>query len=118
MRLRRREMLSRTAKRSRGTGFQPVSGRTGHGLEARAKTPAARDGRFTEPAPPAPPRKRQTFEELRELQRLALKAITRPLAPGHKTQRTWDDGRPTADVFASFIKPNDRLTPFERLQIY
>ena len=40
--------------------------------------------------------KHQSFDELRALQRLALKAITRPLAPGDRMQRTWDDGRPTA----------------------
>ena len=47
-----------------------------------------------------------------------MKAITRPLAPGNRMQRTWDDGRPTTEVVAEFVKPNDRLTPFERLQIY
>ncbi|HWB61007.1 MAG TPA: DNA-binding domain-containing protein, partial [Chthoniobacteraceae bacterium] len=30
----------------------------------------------------------------------------------------WTDGRKMADVAAEFIKPNDRLTPFERLEIY
>src|SRR3954466_10627551 len=64
------------------------------------------------------PQKRQTFDELRELQRLALKAIIRPLAPGYRMQRTWDDGRPTSAVVGEFIKPNDRLTSFERIQIY
>ncbi len=32
--------------------------------------------------------------------------------------RRWKDGSPAADVAARFIKPNDRLTSFERLQIY
>jgi hypothetical protein len=66
----------------------------------------------------APARRRQTVAELRELQRLALKAIIRPLAPGYATQRTWEDGRPTGEVVSTFIKPNDRLTAFERVQIY
>ncbi len=30
----------------------------------------------------------------------------------------WRDGRPMTEVAAEFIKPNDRLTSFERLQIY
>jgi hypothetical protein len=30
----------------------------------------------------------------------------------------WHDGRPMAEVAAEFIKPNDRLSSFERLQIY
>ena len=33
-------------------------------------------------------------------------------------QRTWSDGRSMEQVAASFIKPNDRLTSFERLEIY
>jgi hypothetical protein len=33
-------------------------------------------------------------------------------------QPEWTDGRPTADVVATFIKPNDRLSSFERLEIY
>lgn len=42
----------------------------------------------------------------------------RPLTSGENTQRTWTDGTPTAHVAASFIKPNDRLSAVERLQIY
>ena len=30
----------------------------------------------------------------------------------------WTDGRDTRDVVSEFIKPNDRLTSFERLEIY
>ena len=33
-------------------------------------------------------------------------------------QPRWTDGRPTAEVVAEFIKPNDRLTSFERLELY
>ncbi len=47
-----------------------------------------------------------------------MQAISRPLAPGWQTRRTWFDGRATSQVFASFIKPNDRLTSLERLEIY
>lgn len=42
----------------------------------------------------------------------------RPLAPGDRMQRRWRDGRPMAEVAAGFIKPNDRLTAFDRLEIY
>lgn len=45
-------------------------------------------------------------------------AITRPLAPGDLTQRTWTDGRPTAEVIAPLVKANDRLEAIERLEIY
>ena len=60
----------------------------------------------------------QTFGRLRELQRLTARAIFRPLGPGQRTQRRWVDGRPMNDVVAEFIKPNDRLTSLERLEIY
>jgi hypothetical protein len=33
-------------------------------------------------------------------------------------QKSWTDGRPTRQVAAEFIKPNDRLSSFERLEIY
>jgi hypothetical protein len=55
---------------------------------------------------------------LRELQRNVAEALFRPLAPGDRMQRRWIDGRPMRRVAAEWIKPNDRLTSFERLQIY
>ncbi len=57
-------------------------------------------------------------QALRSFQRLVKDAIVRPLAPGNRMQRRWSDGRPMATVAAEFIKPNDRLTAFERLEIY
>lgn len=62
--------------------------------------------------PLSPPR------DLRALQRLMHRAITRPLAPGDRTQRRWSDGRPAARVAESFVKANDRLTSLDRLEIY
>ncbi len=62
--------------------------------------------------------KRQTHAELCELQRRAGSAIMRRLSPAGQMQKTWIDGRPTADVVAEFIKPNDRLTSFDRIEIY
>jgi hypothetical protein len=70
------------------------------------------------PDVPAAPRRRQTLGELKELQRLAFSAIRRPLSPSNSMQRSWTDGRPTAKVVAEFIKPNDRLTSLERLELY
>ena len=57
-------------------------------------------------------------EELRELQRIMANALFRPLTPRWGMQKTWSDGRSTKEVAAQFIKPNDRLTSFERLEIY
>jgi hypothetical protein len=55
---------------------------------------------------------------LRDVQRLMGAAIFRPLSSGYAMQKIWTDGRPTAEVADLVIKPNDRLTSFERLEIY
>jgi hypothetical protein len=65
-----------------------------------------------------PPRRLKSTEDLRVLQRLMTHALVRPLTPGQRTQRKWIDGRATAKVAAEFLKPNARLTSFERLEIY
>lgn len=44
--------------------------------------------------------------------------VSRPLTGTHRMQRTWTDGRPTSAVASQLAKPNDRLTSFERLEIY
>ena len=46
------------------------------------------------------------------------RVISRPLTAASRMQRTWTDGRPTSAVAAQIAKPNDRLTSFERLEIY
>jgi hypothetical protein len=45
-------------------------------------------------------------------------AVMRPLTPGLRMRAQWSDGRATKKIAASFIKPNDRLTSFARLEIY
>jgi hypothetical protein len=57
-------------------------------------------------------------EDLRELQRTMAGALFRPLTPRWGMQKSWTDGRPTRHAAAEFIKPNDRLSSFERLEIY
>ncbi|MFZ4765355.1 MAG: putative DNA-binding domain-containing protein [Roseimicrobium sp.] len=52
-----------------------------------------------------------------ETQRLMFAAVTRRLED-NGMQGTWTDGRPMADYAEQFIKPNDRLTSFDRLEIY
>lgn len=52
------------------------------------------------------------------LQRRMARAVTAPLTPAENMRRTSSDGRSMHGVAASFIKPNDRLTAFERLEIY
>jgi hypothetical protein len=45
-------------------------------------------------------------------------ALFRPLTPQWGMQKHWTDGSRMDDVAAEFIKPNDRLSSFERLEIY
>jgi hypothetical protein len=52
------------------------------------------------------------------LQRRMARAVMTPLTPNERMRRIAPDGRPMSRVAAGFIKPNDRLTSFERLEIY
>ena len=45
-------------------------------------------------------------------------AVFRPLTEKDGMQPEWIDGRAMSDVADSFIKPNDRLTSLDRLEIY
>jgi len=51
-------------------------------------------------------------------QRTMYAAITRPLAPGDRTQRRWFDGSSTAAAVAKLVKPSRTLRPIERVEIY
>jgi hypothetical protein len=70
------------------------------------------------PPPLRVPRRLRSTGDLRALQRTMAHALFRPLDSNDGLQRTWIDGRPMEDVAAEFIKPNDRLSSFERLQLY
>lgn len=78
-------------------------------MPAKRKSPAKK--------PFAPERLRST-RDLAALQRAMWTVISRPLTPGNRMPRRWTDGRPTAELAAQIAKPNDRLTSFERLEIY
>jgi hypothetical protein len=65
-----------------------------------------------------PPPDARSVSHLREIQRVFGTAIMRPLTADSRMQARWVDGRPARDVAGSFIKPNDRLESFERLEIY
>ena len=80
------------------------------------RQPEARAGLL--PPPAHAPKRLQSTADLRRLQRLMAHALVRPLTRDGGLQRNWIDGRPTAEVAAEFIKPNGRLTSFERLEIY
>jgi hypothetical protein len=55
---------------------------------------------------------------LLNLQRRMARAVMTPLTPAERMRRVAPGGRPMRAVAAQFIKPNDRLTSFERLEIY
>ena len=64
------------------------------------------------------PKKVASTHELGALQRAMWQVISRPLTADNRMQPRWTDGRPTGAVAAQIAKPNDRLTSFERLEIY
>ena len=66
--------------------------------------------------PKPSPRKRAA--PLADLQRTVTDALQRPLTAEDGMQPRWIDGSPMAEFAARIIKPNDRLTAFERLEIY
>ena len=55
---------------------------------------------------------------LLEIQHRMFTAVTQPLTSGAHMQSRTRDGRSMHDVAAEFIRPNDRLSSFERLEIY
>jgi hypothetical protein len=55
---------------------------------------------------------------LETLQRTMARAVMQPLTPADRMRRSAPDGRSMRSYAARFIKPNDRMTSFERLEIY
>ncbi|HVM74583.1 MAG TPA: putative DNA-binding domain-containing protein [Candidatus Saccharimonadales bacterium] len=55
---------------------------------------------------------------LATLQREVARAVMTPLTPSERMRRKAPNGKSLAKVAARIIKPNDRLTSFERLEIY
>ncbi|HUC84577.1 MAG TPA: DNA-binding domain-containing protein [Candidatus Acidoferrales bacterium] len=68
--------------------------------------------------PKPSPRKRQTAGELLELQRLMAGTVMQPLTQSGGMCPKRGDGCSMKKLASGFIKPNDRLTSFERLEIY
>jgi hypothetical protein len=60
----------------------------------------------------------QAALSLADLQRQMAAAVMMPLTPDEEMRTTAPDGRAMTEVASSFIAPNSRLTPFERLEIY
>jgi hypothetical protein len=70
------------------------------------------------PTPTQKSRRRSTLADLRKLQRQAASVIMRRLDKSDAMQKTWIDGGTTQDFVSTFVKPNDRLTSSERIEIY
>ncbi len=70
------------------------------------------------PPPRHAPRRIASTSDLRKFQRMMAAAVLRPLTADDRLQPLWIDGRPMETVAAEFVKPNDRLTSVERLQLY
>ena len=49
---------------------------------------------------------------------LVAAVVMRPLTPDWTTQPVWVDGRSSREVIEEFIKPNDRMTAVERIELY
>lgn len=64
------------------------------------------------------PARINTTAQLRSFQRLMAAAVVRPLDKDENLKSKWVDGRSMAKVASEFIKPNDRLSSFERLELY
>jgi hypothetical protein len=56
--------------------------------------------------------------DLAEIQKIVLGVIQQPLTPSEGMRKRTLDGRPVKKIVEEVIKPNDRLTSFERLEIY
>jgi hypothetical protein len=56
--------------------------------------------------------------KLAVLQRAVARAVMHPLTPSERMQRRAPGGGRMSSYAARYIKPNDRLTSFERLEIY
>lgn len=56
--------------------------------------------------------------DLAEFQRVVLGIIQQPLTPSEGLRKRTLDGRPVKKIADQVVKPNDRLTSFERLEIY
>ncbi len=76
-----------------------------------------RKSKTTERSPAAPAHVRST-RDLAQLQRAMWGVISRPLTADNRMQPRAADGSANRQVAATIAKPNDRLTSFERLEIY
>ncbi len=63
-------------------------------------------------------KKSSSTASLKDVQRWMARAVMRPLASSDRMKSRWFDGSPTEKHVARIIRPNDRLSASERLEIY
>jgi hypothetical protein len=75
--------------------------------------------------PKSPPRKKraaparvESTRDLADLQKAVWGLVSQPLSASNRMRPRTRDGRSTATAVGEIVKPNDRLTSFERLEIY
>ncbi len=68
--------------------------------------------------PTSAPARVHSTRDLATLQRAMWGVISRPLTADNRMQKRAADGQANSKVAATIAKPNDRLTSFERLEIY
>ena len=56
--------------------------------------------------------------DLEQLQRIVLGVIQQPLTASEGMRKRTRDGKSIKKIVDEIIKPNDRLTSFERIEIY
>lgn len=67
---------------------------------------------------PAPPARVDSTRELADLQRAVWGLVSQPLTAANRMRPRTREGRSTAAAVGEIVKPNDRLSSFERLEIY
>lgn len=55
---------------------------------------------------------------LEQFQRAVFEVTSQPLAPSERLRPRLPDGRSVREIADGLVKPNDRMTSFERLQVY
>jgi hypothetical protein len=67
---------------------------------------------------PAAPTRVDSTRDLADLQRAVWGLVSQPLTAANRMKPRTREGRSTAAAVGEIVKPNDRLTSFERLEIY
>lgn len=67
---------------------------------------------------PAAPARVDSTRDLADLQRAVWGLVSQPLTAKNRMKPRTREGRSTAAAVGEIVKPNDRLTSFERLEIY